>query len=184
LAHGIHFSDQEIARLGDAGVGVCHCPNSNMLLASGICHALELEQAGAPVGLGVDGSASNCAGNLIIETRQAMLLQRLRYGSARVTHHDALRWATAGGARVLGRPELGQLAVGKQADIAMFRLDELRFSGTADPVAALLLCGASEADHVLVGGRFVVKSGEVVGVDIEALRTEHGHLARALLDGA
>ena len=103
LAHGIHFNNEEISRLGQAGVGIAHCPGSNMMLASGICPVLELEAAGCPVGIGVDGSASNDCSNLIQEVRQAMYLQRLRYGAAGVSHLDALRWATQGSARVLGR---------------------------------------------------------------------------------
>ena len=103
LAHGVHFNDDEIARLGAAGTGVSHCPSSNMTLSSGTCRALELERSGAPVGLAVDGSASNDGSNLMQECRQAFLLQRLRYGAAQVTHRDALRWATAGSARCLGR---------------------------------------------------------------------------------
>lgn len=173
LAHGIHFTPDELRRLGSASVGICHCPTSNMLLASGICPTLELEESGSPVGLGVDGSASNCTGNLIAEARQALLLQRLKYGAERITEDVVLRWATTGGARLLGRPELGQLAVGKLADMALFLVDDVRFSGSLDPVAALLLCGASRADKVLVGGRVVVSDGQVLGVDLARLRAEH-----------
>ncbi|WP_312714090.1 8-oxoguanine deaminase, partial [Stutzerimonas nitrititolerans] len=130
LAHGIHFNEDEIARLGQAGTGICHCPSSNMRLASGICPTLELEAAGAPIGLGVDGSASNDASNMILEARQALYLQRLRYGAEKITPELALGWATRGSARLLGREDLGELAVGKQADLALFKLDELRFSGS------------------------------------------------------
>jgi len=180
LAHGIHFDDDEIARIGAAGMGVCHCPSSNMLLASGLCRSLELEAAGAPVGLGVDGSASNDHSNMIQEVRQAFLLQRLRYGSAAVSANDALRWATQGGARLLGRPELGTLQVGAPADIALFDLEELRFSGAGDPVAALLTCGASRAAHVMVNGQWRVKDGNLCDMDIADLRRRHEAAAARL----
>ncbi len=180
LAHGIHFDNEEINRLGGAGVGVCHCPTSNMMLASGIARCKELEAAGSPVGLGVDGSASNDGSNMIMEVRQALYLQRLRYGSAGVTHFDAYRWATQGSARVLGRSDVGELAVGKQADLAMFKLDELRFSGSHDPLAALLLCGAHKADRVMIAGKWTVKEGTIVGLDPDALIAEHTRLAKTL----
>ncbi len=180
LAHGIHFNDEEIARLGKAGVGITHCPSSNMVLGSGQCRTLELEKAGSPVGLGVDGSASADCSNLIQEVRQAMLLQRLRYGSAGVTHFDAFRWATKGSAQCLGRDDIGEIALGKQADLALFRLDELRFSGSGDPLAALLLCGAHQADAVMIAGEWKVKNGEVLGLDLAELMAEHEKARKAL----
>ena len=180
LAHGIHFNDREVTQLGAAGVGVAHCPTSNMRLASGICRVVELEEAGVVVGLGVDGSASNDASNLILEARQALYLQRLRYGAERVTPSRALGWATHGSAAALGRSDIGQLAVGKQADLAMFRLDDLRFSGSHDPLSALLLCGADRADRVMVGGQWRVEDGAVVGLDLDALIAEHTAAARRL----
>ncbi|MEZ5871106.1 MAG: 8-oxoguanine deaminase [Nitratireductor sp.] len=183
LAHGIHFNDDEIARLGKAGVGVCHCPTSNMVLASGNCRTRELEAAGVPVGLGVDGSASNDSSNLMEGVRHALMINRLSYGAARVTHLDALRWATQGSARCLGRTDIGSIAVGKQADLALFTLDELRFSGAGDPLAALVLCGAHRADRVMVAGTWRVIDGLPVGVDIERLRHEHGAAAKALVGG-
>ncbi len=181
LAHGIHFNAQEIARLGAAGTGVCHCPVSNMRLASGICPTLELEDAGAPLGLGVDGSASNDASNLILEARQALYLQRLRYGAERITPQRVLGWATRGSARLLGRDDIGELAVGRQADLALFKLDELRFSGSHDPLAALLLCGAERADRVMVGGRWRVIDGRIEGLDLAALIAAHRRAARQLV---
>ena len=148
LAHGIHFSPGEITRLGRAKVGVTHCPCSNQLLASGTCPVCELEAAGVAVGLGVDGSASNDGSNLMQEVRAALLLQRGANGIAAVSHRDALRWATQGSADCIGRPELGRIEVGAAADLALFSLDELRFSGAGDPVAALVLCGAYRATYV------------------------------------
>lgn len=180
LAHGIHFNNEEIKRLGEAKVGICHCPSSNMMLASGICRNKELEAAGANVGLGVDGSASNDGSNMINEVRMALYIQRLRYGSADVTHFDALRWATSGSAKAMGRSDIGTLAVGKQADIAMFRLDDIRFSGAHDPLAALILCGAHQADRVMVAGQWRVHDGHVIGVDLEQLLHKHRNAAKRL----
>jgi 8-oxoguanine deaminase len=181
LAHGIHFADDEVARLGRAGVGVSHCPTSNMVLASGHCRTKELEAAGVAVGLGVDGSASNDSSNLMEGVRHALMMNRLVYGAAGVTHIDALRWATEGSARCLGRPELGNITVGKQADLALFKLDELRFSGAGDPMAALVLCGAHRADRVMIAGKWTVEDGMPVGVDVERLRHEHGAIAKLFL---
>ncbi|PKQ76704.1 8-oxoguanine deaminase [Aeromonas sobria] len=183
LAHGIHFNPDEMARLGAAGTGVCHCPVSNMRLASGICPTLDLEAAGAPVGLGVDGSASNDASNLMQEARQALYLQRLRYGAERITPRKVLEWATRGSAKLLGRGDLGELLPGKQADLALFKLDDLRFSGSHDPVAALILCGAERADRVMVGGQWKVVDGVIEGLDIGELIARHKLAATALVRG-
>jgi len=180
LAHGIHFNQLEIDRLGAAGVGICHCPSSNMRLASGICRTLQLENEGAPIGLGVDGAASNDTSNMLLEARQTLLLQRLRYGAEKITPEKVLGWATQGSARLLGRGDIGQIAPGKQADLALFKLDELRFSGSHDPIAALLLCGADTADRVMVGGRWRVIDGHVEGLDLDALLAEHRQAARQL----
>ena len=169
LAHGVHFDAGEMARLAQAGVAVTHCPCSNQVLGSGHCPVCALEAAGVPVGLGVDGSASNNASNLMQEVRAAFLVQRHRYGVARVGHRDALRWATEGSAACIGRPELGRIAPGAAADLALFRLDELRFAGAQEPLAALVLCGAHRADRVMVGGRWVVTDGAIPGLDLPAL---------------
>lgn len=183
LAHGIHFNPDEIVRLGAAGTGVCHCPVSNMRLASGICPTLDLEAAGAPVGLGVDGSASNDASNLMQEARQALYLQRLRYGAERITPRKVLEWATRGSAKLLGRGDLGELLPGKQADLALFKLDDLRFSGSHDPIAALILCGAERADRVMLGGKWRVVDGAIEGLDLEQLIARHKLAAAALVRG-
>ncbi len=176
LAHGIYFNDSDVQKLGKHGVGVCHCPTSNMTLASGQCRTCELEAAGVAVGLGVDGSASNDSSNLMEGVRHALLLNRLTY-NATVTHLDALRWATKGSAACLGRSDIGEIAVGKQADIAMFSLDELRFSGAGDPIAALVLCGAHKADRVMVAGQWRVIESQPVGIDVARLRAEHGKVS-------
>ena len=180
LAHGIWFDAGEVARLGRAKVAVSHCPTSNMILASGCCPVRGLEQAGAPVGLGVDGSASNDSSNLIETARHAFLLQRLMHGAEHISHKDALRWATRGSAGCLGRDDIGAIAPGLQADLALYRLDELRFSGAGDPLAALILCGATRADRVMVGGRWVVEDGAIPGLDLPALIHAHSRAAAEL----
>ena len=179
LAHGIHFSDAEIKKLSVTKTGNSHCPSSNMVLSSGVCRVPELEKAGVAVGLGVDGSASNDCSNLMQEVRQAFMMQRLHYGT-QIAHLDALRWATSGGATILRRPELGCIAVGTQADLAMFKLDELRFSGYGDPLAALVICGAHQADRVMVAGRWVVIDGQIPGLDLEQLKINHQREAKRL----
>lgn len=184
IAHGIHFRDDEIARLGEAGVAVSHCPTSNMTLASGHCRVCELEAAGAVVGLGVDGSASNDASNMMEAVRHAFLVNRQRYGVGAVTHRDALRWATLGSARCLGRTDIGEIAVGKCADLALYRLDDIRFSGAHDPLAALVLCGAGRADRVMIDGRWRVVDGAIAGLDMSQLMAQHSthaaNLARTM----
>jgi 8-oxoguanine deaminase len=179
LAHGVHFSAEEIGRLGAAGVGVCHCATSNMVLASGICATKELDAAGSPVGLGVDGSASNDSSNMMEAVRHALMIGRLRYGASAVTHLDVLCWATEGSARCLGRDDIGAIAVGREADLALYTLDEPRFSGAHDPLAALVLCGAHRADRVMIGGKWRVVDGAPVGVDMAALIASHKAAARA-----
>jgi 8-oxoguanine deaminase len=129
----------------------------------------------------VDGSSSNDNSNLMESVRQALLLNRLTYDAAAVTHFDVLRWATEGSARCLGRDDLGTIAAGKQADLAFYTLDELRFSGAGDPIAALAICGAHAADRVMVKGAWTVTDGMPVNIDVAKLRAEHGAAARAFL---
>jgi 8-oxoguanine deaminase len=178
LAHGIHFNSAEIARLGRAGVGVGHCAASNMVLASGICPTCELERAGSPVGLGVDGSASNDSSNMMEAVRHALMIGRLKYGASAITHLDVLRWATEGSARCLGRDDIGKIEAGREADLALFKLDEPRYSGAHDPLAALVLCGAHKADRVMVGGRWRVVDGALVDFDLGRLVAEHRRAAK------
>jgi len=180
LAHGIHFNDGEMKRLGRAGAAISHCPCSNQTLASGTCPVCAMEQAGVRIGIGVDGSASNDASNLMQEVRAAFVLQRSRYGVKAVSHTDALRWATKGSAACTGRSDIGEIAAGKMADLALFKLDELRFSGSGDPLAALVLCGAHRADRVMVGGRWTVENGEIPGLDLRGLIARHSAAARKL----
>ena len=179
VAHGIYFDPAEIERLGRAGVGVSHCAASDMLFAQGICPTVDLEAAGVAIGLGVDGSASNDSSNMMEAVRHSMMLGRLRYGPSAVTPYDALRWGTQGSARCLGRDDIGAIGVGMQADLALFTLDEPRFSGAQDPIAALALCGAHRADRVMVAGRWRVIDGAPEGVDLKALIAKHKAAARA-----
>ena len=183
LAHGIFFDAAEMKRLGKAGTTISHCACSNQILASGCCPVCDMEAAGVGVGLGVDGSASNDASNLMQEVRAAFLLQRACYGVAKVSHKDALRWATKGSAACVGRPELGEIALGKAADLALFKLDELRFSGYGDPLAALVLCGAHRADRVMVAGKWLVSDGAIEGLDVADLMRRHSAAARAMQAG-
>ena len=183
LAHGIFFNTHEMKRLSGAKTTISHCACSNQLLASGCSPVCEMEEAGVGIGLGVDGSASNDASNLMQEVRAAFLLQRARYGVFKVSHKDALRWATKGSAACVGRPELGEIAVGKAADLALFKLDELRFSGHGDPVAALVLCGAHRADRVMVAGKWAVIDGAIPGLDVGDLSRRHSAAARAMHAG-
>lgn len=173
-AHGVHFNESEVSRIGAAGAGVAHCPSSNARLASGFCPVRDLIDAGAPVGLGVDGVASNEGGDLLPELKQALFLARLRSGQPdALTPSQALELATSGGGRCIGRPDLGRLEVGAPADIAVWPADDL--ADIADAVAGLVLGPSRKVRHLLVGGEAVVTDGELVGVDI---RAAHGELAR------
>lgn len=180
LAHGIHFNDEEVKRLGAKGVGISHCPSSNMVLASGICRGIELEKAGCSVGVGVDGSASNDGSNMISEVRQALLIQRLRYQADEVSHLDVLRWATKGSAGCLGRDDIGEIAIGKRADLALFKLNELRFSGAGDPLAALIMCGAQSVDRLMVNGNWRVIDGELLETNLMDMMVKHQRSAKYL----
>ena len=151
LAHGIHFSADEMPRLGQRRrQRSAIAPAATRRSAPAAVRSAIWKRPASSIGLGVDGSASNDESNLMQEVRAAFLLQRARYGVLKVSHKDALRWATKGSAACVGRPELGEIAVGKRADLALFKLDELRFSGHGDPLAALVLCGAHRADRVMV----------------------------------
>ncbi|MGY1673412.1 8-oxoguanine deaminase [Geodermatophilus sp. SYSU D00710] len=161
LAHVVWPSPAEVARLGAARVGAAHCPSSNMVLGSGLAPVAELRAAGAPVGLGVDGSSSADAASLWLEARTAMLQGKLRHGAASFSARDALEIATRGGAACLGRTgEIGQLSVGACGDLAVWPLTGPAFAGAlSDPVEAWLRCGPVAARHTVVGGRFVVEDG-------------------------
>jgi cytosine/adenosine deaminase-related metal-dependent hydrolase len=175
VAHCVMPDAAEVRRLGAAGVGVAHCPSSNMILASGIAPVLDLRAAGAPVGLGVDGSSSADASSLWLEARTAMLLAKLRDGADAATARTMLEVATRGGAACLGRTgELGQLSVGAVGDLAVWSLDGPSFAGAiADPVEAWLRCGPVAARHTIVAGRPVVSDGAVVHAALDEMLRRH-----------
>jgi len=179
VAHGIHFDDAEVARLGGAGTGVAHCPSSNARLGAGMCRVVDLETAGAPVGLGVDGVASNEVGGLQPELRQALYTARQRAGRADVfLPPDALRLATEGGARCLGRDDLGRLEPGFRADLVVWPGDDL--GDMPDPLAGMVLGPDRRARHVFVDGEPVVRDGTLLGADERALRRDLADRARRL----
>jgi cytosine/adenosine deaminase-related metal-dependent hydrolase len=170
FAHGIHLDDAAVAALAASGTGVAHCPSSNARLGAGICRLRGLRDAGVPVGLGVDGAASNEAGSLVGETRQALLFARARGGPEAITVRDALQTATIGGARTLGwDDQIGSLEVGKQADCAIWRLDTLPHADVADPVAALVLGSQPPLELLLVAGRPVVVRDRLATADEDDL---------------
>ena len=194
-AHCVKIDEHGSRLFARTGTGIAHCPCSNMRLASGILPLRKLLDLGVPVGLGVDGSASNDAGHLLNEARQAMLLARVGraldpmgcdHGPGEMTPRDALWLATRGGARVLGRHDIGQIAPGKCADVALYRTDTLSMAGGAvhDPVGALLLCASDNADYTVVHGRVVVRRGQLTTVDTGALIARHNQLARQLAEQA
>jgi cytosine/adenosine deaminase-related metal-dependent hydrolase len=164
FAHVIHVSDEDVVKLGAAGVGMAHCPSSNMALGSGIAPIGQLADAGVRVGLAVDGSASNDSSNMIREARQAMLLQRVRYGADALSARDSLYLATMGGARVLGRAEeIGSIEPGKAADLIAFDLSDIAFAGARiDPVAALVHCAADRVSMSMVNGTLRVQEGRLL----------------------
>jgi cytosine/adenosine deaminase-related metal-dependent hydrolase len=178
-AHCVHLSPADVRRFGEIGVGVAHCPTSNLRLGAGIAPVRELLDAGAPVGLGVDGSASNERGDLFLEAKQALLVARGRGGPAALTAREALRLATHGGAAVLGRDDLGSVEPGKRADLAVWRTDRLELGGAADPVAGLVFSGPHRVDRLYVGGEEVVRDGLLVRADEEEIAREHRRQAEA-----
>jgi 8-oxoguanine deaminase len=182
LAHGIYFNDEEIARLGCASVGVAHCPSSNMRLGSGLCRVNDLRRAGSPVG--VDGSASNDASHMLAEVRQALLLTRLGHGASAMKVMDALHLATVGSARCLGREDIGTLTPGQAADVAIFSLEDVGYSGAGDPLAALLLCQPTRVDTLIINGGIVVEGGRLTTLDINPIVELHRQKARQLTGGA
>ncbi|MFA6508188.1 MAG: 8-oxoguanine deaminase [Treponemataceae bacterium] len=185
-AHGIFFNDAELDLLAKTGTGVAHCPSSNMRLGSGICRVREMIDKGVNVGLAVDGSASNDSSDMLGEARQALLLQRIRYGSGGINAREVLKIATEGGARVLGYENTGKIEVGALADLALFDVNRMEYAGAqSDPVAALLFCGYTHAAaHVIVNGTLVVEDGRLLGADEEKIRDGANRAARKLLQKA
>jgi len=178
-AHCVKLDPSEIALFAATGTGVAHCPCSNCRLGSGIAPLRAMRDAGVQVGLGVDGSASNDAGNLVSEARQAMLLQRVALGAGAMSAREALEIATRGGADVLGRPDCGRLAVGKRADIAVWDMSGVQAAGSWDP-AALLLAGPTSVRDLFVNGRGVVRDGQITTVDLGAMLARQRQMAHNL----
>ena len=172
-AHCVHLSREEVGRFGAAGMGVAHCPTSNLRLGAGVAPVRALVEAGARVGLGVDGSASNERGDLLAEVKQALLVARGYDGPASMTVRDALRLATRGGAAVLRRDDIGSLEVGKQADLAIWPTDGLALGGAEDLVAGLVLSGPHRVDRLVVGGEDVVRAGALVHADEQEIASAH-----------
>ena len=185
FAHGVHINAEEIAQMAQTRTGVAHCPGSNMRLASGIAPVREYLDAGVPVGLGVDGSASNDASHLLAEARLAMLLQRVQGDPDGMTAEEALWIATRGGAEVLGRDDVGQLAVGKAADFIGLRLDALGYAGGAvhDPMAATVFCRPQNVDLSVVNGRIVVEEGALQTLELPPVIERHNRIAERLVRG-
>ncbi|WP_353190937.1 8-oxoguanine deaminase [Pandoraea pnomenusa] len=184
-AHCVQLDDAGIALFAKTGTGVAHCPCSNMRLASGIAPIRRMRDAGVPVGLGVDGSASNDAANMINETRQALLLQRVGFGPSAMTAREALEIATVGGARVLGRDDIGVLAPNMAADFVAFDTRGIGMAGGLhDPVAALVFCNPGKAAYSVVNGRVVVREGRLATLDLSSLVTRHNALARQLAEAS
>ncbi|MGQ9787067.1 MAG: 8-oxoguanine deaminase [Anaerolineae bacterium] len=178
-AHAVHLNPDEIRLLAETGTGVAHCPSSNMRLGSGIAPIREMLDAGVKVSLAVDGSASNDSSHMLAEVRMALLLQRVVKGANALTVDEALEMATRGGARVLGRDDIGVLAPGKAADFIGINLDRLPFAGAAchDPIGSLVLCTPPNVDLSVINGRVVVENGEIPGFDIERIIARHNELA-------
>ena len=185
FAHSVWVNDAEIARYAKFGVGIAHCPSSNMRLASGIAPIVKMLRAGVKVGLGVDGSASNDSSHMLAESRQAMLLQRVGGGPKALTARQALELGTLGGARVLGRDDIGALQKGKTADFIAVKLNRLDFAGALhDPVAALVLCTPPRVDLSVINGRVVVENGELTTVELAPVIERHNRMAREMVQRA
>ncbi len=182
-AHCVHLNQREVERFARTHTGVAHCPTSNMRLASGIAPVRAMRAAGVPVGLGVDGSASNDGSHLLNEVRQCLLLQRVLGDPRAMTAREALEIATLGGAAVLGRDDIGALAPGMAADIVAFRLDTLWHAGGAvhDPLAALVFCQPQPVDWAIVNGRQLVQDGAPLHLDIPRLVEQHNRIAQTLV---
>jgi 8-oxoguanine deaminase len=186
-AHAVHVAADEVERMAASRTGVAHCPTSNMRLASGLAPLSRYLSAGVPVGLGVDGSASNDSSHMLAEVRQALLLNRISVAPGigegpQMSARTALRLATTGGAGLLGRDDIGRIAPGYAADLVAIDLNRVEFAGALhDPVAAVVLCAPTRVDHSWVGGRPLVRDGAVEGVELEALIAEHNRLSSSLI---
>jgi 8-oxoguanine deaminase len=184
-AHCVQLDDRAIQQFGQTGTGVAHCPCSNMRLASGMAPIRKMLQHQVPVGLGVDGSASNDGSNLLNEARTAFLMARVREQEAKaMTARQALELATIGGAKVLGRDDIGALAPGMSADFIAINIDRPEFAGAHhDLVAAVIFCQINAVDYSFINGRKVVDQGRLTAIELEMLVEKHNRLARELIDG-
>ena len=182
-AHAVHLTPAEIQLLAETGTGVAHCPSSNMRLGSGIAPVRAMRDAGVRVSIAVDGSASNDGGHMLLETRMAMLLQRVLGGAGALAAAEALEIATLGGATVLGRDDIGALAPGMAADFVGFDLGALEYAGAAvhDPLGALLLCAPRRCDLSVIDGRVVVENDQIAGFDLERTVARHNEIARNIV---
>jgi 8-oxoguanine deaminase len=180
--HCVHLNEEEVSLFAQTGTGVCHCPSSNMRLASGIAPVRAYLDQGVRVGIGVDGSASNDSSHLLAEARMALLLQRVSGNPAGLSAEEALWLATAGGARVLGRDDIGQLVPGKAADFIGLRLDRLDYAGALhDPLAALVFCAPQRVDLSVINGQVVIEDGYLLTVDLEPVIERHNRISRELV---
>lgn len=184
-AHCVHLSDEAIDKFGRTGTGVAHCPSSNLRLGSGIARVRQMLDKGVPVGLGVDGSASNDSGHLLAEARMAMLVARANQDPAAMTAREALEIGTRGGARVLGRlDDIGSIEVGKAADFIAFNVDTVAFAGALhDVVAALVFATPPTVDYSIINGKVVVREGQLTTLELPPLITRHNQIAQALVNG-
>ena len=181
-AHCVQLQPDEISLFAKTATGIAHCPCSNMRLSSGIAPVREMLDAGVKIGLGVDGSASNDSAHMLNEARQAMLLQRVMRTADTMTAREALYMATAGGASVLNRDDIGGLVTGYSADIAAFDRRVIDFAGSDwDPVASLLLCGPVKANYTIINGKPVVSEGQLTTMPIDRILQNHRRLSHGLM---
>jgi cytosine/adenosine deaminase-related metal-dependent hydrolase len=185
-AHGIHFTDEELGVLRERGAQIAHCPTSNMRLGSGICRVRDMLDRGIPVSLAVDGSASNDSSDFLGEMRNALLLQRVARGSGALTAREVLRMATVTGAAVLGFGKTGKIAPGFAADLAVFDVDRLEYSGSlSDPLAAILFAGYDHGtDYTICNGAIVVEKGTLTGIDERGLSRRANEISARLVLGS
>jgi cytosine/adenosine deaminase-related metal-dependent hydrolase len=183
-AHCVHMSESEVELFGQTGTGVAHCPSSNMRLASGIAPIKSMRAHSVPVGLGVDGSASNDGSHMLAEARQAMLLQRVGGDPAAMTARQAIELATLGGANVLRRDDIGSIEPGKAADLIAININRLGYAGALhDPVAAAIFCTPMNVDWSMINGKVVVQDGRLTTIEIEPIIERHNRIAQRMVDG-
>jgi cytosine/adenosine deaminase-related metal-dependent hydrolase len=184
-AHCVQLDSAEVELFGETNTGIAHCPSSNMRLASGIAPLLEMLDNNVRVGLGVDGSSSNDSSHMLNEARQAMLLQRVVHGASAIGARDVLRTATRGGAEVLRRGNIGQIAPGFMADLAIYDTRSIDLAGThSDPLAALVFCGPIKTTYTIINGKLVVKDGQLTTTDLNTLLQKHRALSIDLVNSA